>query len=184
MHMAKALRGAQRGAVIAAALGLMSACTSTNLDSDLAKPSEDLAKPAYAEQAVGTEAPFCPNITLREGTAILQRKAGEKLDYQASIAQATRDCRIVNGQLHIVVGVIGRVMPGLAATSRTIELPIRVAVTSGEAVVYSKLGKAAAQVTKGGTAQSFKYVDNGISIPMPSSRNVHIFAGFDEGPSE
>ncbi|MCB8839167.1 hypothetical protein [Aurantimonas sp. VKM B-3413] len=184
MHMAKALRGAQRGAVIAAALGLMSACTSTNLNSDLAQPSQDPAKPAYAEQAVGTEAPFCPNITLREGTAILQRKVGEKLDYQASIAQATRDCRIVNGQLHIVVGVIGRVMPGLGATTRAVELPIRVAVTSGESVVYSNLGKVTVQITKGGIAQSFKYVDDGITIAQPSSRAVHIFAGFDEGPAE
>ncbi|MEX6506303.1 hypothetical protein [Jiella sp. M17.18] len=178
MHMVMALRGA----ALCGAIVLLSSCTSTDqAGGDLSTPDAALTKPAYAEHAQGGEAMYCPQVTLREGTSILTKMVADKIDYQASIQSVTRDCRIVDGQFHIVVGVIGRMMPGPAATSRSVSLPIRVAVTRGQDVVYSALGKLSVPVEKGGVAHSFSYVDNKIVLPVPTEKDIHIFTGFDDG---
>jgi len=180
MHMVMALRGA----VICGALALVSACTSTNQTTELAGSPADPTQAANAGEAQGTEAPFCPRVSLREGTAILRKEKDGAVDYVASISDTTRDCRIVDGKLRITVGAVGRLMPGPAATARTVQLPVRVAVTQGDSVVYSNLGKIAVPVAKGGVAQTFRYIDSKITIPDATNRNVVIYTGFDEGPPE
>lgn len=176
MHMVIAARGLAFGG----ALALLSACSSTNSGADLAG---DAPPAASVTAAQGTEARFCPNVSLREGTAILTRKAGDDVEYVASVTDTTRDCRIVDGKLRMKIGIAGRVMPGPAATDRAVSLPIRIAILNGEDVIYSRLGKTNVQVTPNAGAQTFVYVDEAIAIDQASARSIVIYAGYDEGPA-
>jgi hypothetical protein len=130
---------------------------------------------------------YCPPITLREGTTVYTAYAkgadGDptKLVHQASITDVTRNCKRSGGMMTINVGVAGRVVPGPAGKAGTVTMPIRVAVVRGEEVLYSQLFKH--QATVGSQATQFMVTDTNITIPVPSERNVQIFAGYDEGPS-
>ncbi|MCQ0989153.1 hypothetical protein [Jiella marina] len=178
MHTAWTLRSL----LATASLVILSAC-STTANNELAAldPPAAASEDAAPRIAEGTEARFCPKVSIREGTAIIEKKEGEAVDYVASIADAKRDCRIVDGKLKIVVGVEGRVMPGRAAKNRNVELPIRVAVVGNDGVIYSELGQRTVPVQKGGTAQNFRYVDEEILLE-PMAGGVVIYTGFDEGP--
>ena len=178
---------ALRGAMVCSAMALLAACSSSNTGAQLDADAGALAAPggaagAATAWAAGAESPFCPQVTLREGTAILRKNVGDEVDYVASISEATRDCRIIDGRLRMQVGVTGRVVPGAAARARPVNLPIRVAVLRGEDVIYSELGQQAVSVAPGG-AQTFRYLDQGVALD-PTERNVTIYAGFDEGPPE
>ena len=164
-------------------LGPPAAATETAA-ADPAAAADQTADPAV-QTAAGerAEARFCPQASVREGTSTIQKKDSDALDYQAVIVNAKRDCRIVGGKLQITVGVEGRLMPGRAAKNRTVELPIRVAVVGQDGVIYSNLGKLSLPVTKGGTAQTFRYVDDKILIP-PAAGGVIVYTGFDEGPPQ
>ena len=176
-----------RNLIVAALAASLAACTTADHveNTDLGLPaaaSETTADaPIETAAAEGAEARFCPQASIREGTSILAKKNGEALDYQAVIVNAKRDCRIVNGQLKITVGLEGRVMPGRGAKSRTIDLPIRVAVVGQDGVIYSNLGRVAIPVKKGGVATTFRYVDDKILI-APATTGVVVYTGFDEGP--
>ncbi|NDW06467.1 hypothetical protein [Jiella pacifica] len=185
---------ATRSLLVAILAASLAACTTDSVqNTDLGPPAAAsevaTAEPASAPDdaavrtAAGerTEARFCPQASIREGTSTMQNKDGDALDYQAVIVNAKRDCRIVNGQLQITVGVEGRLMPGRAAKNRTIELPIRVAVVGQDGVIYSNLGKLSLPVKKGGTAQTFRYVEDKILI-APAAGGVVVYTGFDEGP--
>ncbi|MCQ8780743.1 hypothetical protein NPA31_000945 [Aurantimonas sp. MSK8Z-1] len=141
---------------------------------------EEAAQPV-AQKQEGRIPDYCPRISLREGTAILRKKVGEDIDYIASIGDTSRSCRLIDGQLHISVGVAGRLTAGAAAKARTEPLPVRVAVVRGTDVLYSKLGTVGVPVKGGGGADSFTYVDDAIVIPEPPEKNIIIYAGFDEG---
>lgn len=186
---------ATRNLLVAIFAASLAACTTDSVqNTDLGPPAAAseaaTAEPTSAPDEAGVqtaaageraEARFCPQAAIREGTSTIQNKDGEALDYQAVIVNAKRDCRIVNGQLQITVGVEGRLMPGRAAKNRTVELPIRVAVVGQDGVVYSNLGKLSLSVQKGGTAQTFRYVDDKILI-APAAGGVIVYTGFDEGP--
>ncbi|HEY9058559.1 MAG TPA: hypothetical protein VIN77_15535 [Aurantimonas sp.] len=176
MHMVIAARGL----VFGGALALLAACSPTNSGADLASSA---APPASVAAAQGTEAPYCPNVSLREGTAILTKTVGDDIDFVASVADTTRDCRIVDGKLRMKIGIAGRVTPGPAATNRTVSLPIRIAILNGEDVIYSRLGQTSVPVTRNAGAQTFIYVDEAIAIDPASARSVIIYAGYDEGPA-
>lgn len=171
----------------AVALTAISACNTGKQSAELASSGDSLSTPpvsvtAKAEPMEGVEAPYCPQVGLREGTAIMKKEIAGEIDYVASITQATRDCRIVDGRLHMEVGLAGRVVAGPAAQDRVLKLPIRVAILKdGKDVVYSQLGYQSAVVSKAAGAQSFVFVDRGISIEQTSQRNLTVFAGFDEG---
>lgn len=175
---------ALRGAMVCGAMALLSACSSSNNGAQLEADAGALAAPGAATAwEAGSESRFCPQVTLREGTAILRKNVGDEVDYVASITEATRDCRIVDGRLRMQVGVTGRIVPGAAAQARAVNLPIRVAVLLGEDVIYSELGRQAVSIAPGGGAKTFRYVDQGIALD-PSETRVVIYAGFDEGPPE
>ncbi|KQT88083.1 hypothetical protein ASG48_01115 [Aurantimonas sp. Leaf443] len=170
---------APRIAAFAGSALFLAACTSSNTG-----PAPDSLGSAPAPQpATVQEAAYCPTVTLREGTAILTKMEGERQAYVASVTDATRDCRVVDGQLRLEVGIKGQVVPGVAARNGAVKLPIRVAILVGQDVVYSKLGSVSVTVTKGAAPGTFLYVDRAISLPQPTQRNVTIFAGFDEGPA-
>ncbi|WOC15312.1 hypothetical protein [Pseudochrobactrum sp. MP213Fo] len=133
---------------------------------------------------------FCPRITLREGTSFFStyEKGGNgdsnRVVYQASIADVTRDCRRDNGNLNITVAAAGRVVPGPKFRSGTITMPIRVAVMQGDKVISSTLHKQAVSVTNSQAATQFLFSGASFSVPESSARQVEIFIGFDEGPTK
>lgn len=131
---------------------------------------------------------YCPAIQLREGTAYFNtyERGGEddpsRIVYQASIADVTRRCSNANGMLNINVGVAGRIVPGPKGKAGAITMPIRVVVVAGSEVVYSQLFKHPVSIDDTIGATQFVFTDPSIQVPMPSSQNMLIFAGYDEGP--
>lgn len=144
-----------------------------------AAPTDDFRRPVSAD-AEGTVPDYCPRVSLREGTAILRKGAGENLQYIASITQTTRECRVVDGELRIKVGVSGRVVPGPAGGAGSASLPIRVAVTrNGAEVLYANKGTQSVSYATG-SAGRFVYVDEMVRVPEPAAKNYSIFVGFDD----
>jgi len=132
---------------------------------------------------------YCPRTVLREGTGSYRlykkrasRETTEGLRYQATILKVARDCQYEQGQLNMQIGVSGRVINGPSGESGSFKMPLRVAVRVGEELVYSKLHQLDGNIPSGTNNNSFTFVDNQVSIPAPTSRNVRIFVGFDEGP--
>ncbi|MCX8571195.1 hypothetical protein [Aminobacter sp. MET-1] len=133
---------------------------------------------------------YCPNVTLRDGTAFFNSyaKGGQddpaKLVHQSAITDVTRSCTRADGQMAIKVGVAGKVVVGPAGGAGTVNMPIRIAVIRGEEVLYSQLHKNVVQVSDPSTATQFVFTDANVVIPVPTARDIQIFAGFDEGPAK
>lgn len=133
---------------------------------------------------------YCPNVTLRDGTAFFNSyaKGGQddpaKLTYQSAITDATRNCTRTDTTMSINVGVAGKVVTGPAGGPGTVNMPIRIAVIRGEEVLYSQLHKNAVQVTDTSTATQWVFTVPNITIPKPTARDVQIFVGYDEGPQK
>lgn len=131
---------------------------------------------------------YCPNVTLREGTAYFNTYASggqddqSKLIYQAAIANVTRDCSYGTGTLTLNVAVAGKVVPGPLASAGAITMPIRIAVTLGDQVLYSQLHQYKVQIADTSTATQFVFNDPNVTVPAPSARNYQVFVGYDEGP--
>jgi len=145
------------------------------------------AKPKIAESELRA---YCPNVTLREGTAYhsTYAKGGQddpsKLVYQASISDITRACSRADGMLTLNVAVAGKVVPGPEGVPGKVALPIRVVAVQGmeQKVLYSKLSQFEATVTDTSTATQFMFNDTAVTFPIPEDQNVQIYAGFDDGP--
>jgi hypothetical protein len=132
---------------------------------------------------------YCPKVDLREGTAFYRtyEKGGKETEdanlviYQAALAETSRDCKYSNGTLTMTVAASGRVVPGPKGKAGTISMPIRVAVTRGDEVLYSKLSTQEIQIAESGATQ-FVFKDTEVSFPQPTARNITVFIGYDEGP--
>lgn len=127
----------------------------------------------------GTEARYCPRVSPSTDSAILRRGEGDSQQFVASIAETSRSCRVIDGQLHMEVGVAGRLVPGVAARAGSVTLPVRVEVRRGPEILYSGRGSQAVS-TAPGAAHTFVHVERGIRIPEPATRNTVIVVGFDE----
>ncbi len=131
---------------------------------------------------------YCPKVTLREGTASFSSyaKGGQddpaKLAYQASISDVTRACTRADGKMTINVAVAGRVVPGPAGASGAVRMPIRIAVTRGEELLYSQLHDHQVALDGSGAATQFVFNDPNVTIPIPEDQTLQVFAGYDEGP--
>jgi hypothetical protein len=131
---------------------------------------------------------FCPRVTLREGTAILRTFTKNNDDnpdeivFQATISDVTRTCKYRDGLLYMTVAAAGRVVNGPKGTAGNLELPLRVAVSRGESVPYTNLGKINVAVIPGAGATQFIYKDENVTVPGNSPRSLQVFVGFDEGP--
>ena len=176
-----------RGILAASLLMVLAGCNAGNpggvLGSAADKPA---ATPAAAPVAAAVQG-FCPPITLRDGTAYYRTYAkGAKDDpskvvYQASLADTTRSCTRSETGLTITAMVQGRLVAGPEGKAGQVMLPIRVAVTNGDAVFYSELTQF--PVTLADVAQASQFVFTK-DVPVPGDvgglTKVHI--GFDEGP--
>jgi hypothetical protein len=61
-------------------------------------------------------------------------------------------------------------------------MPIRIAVTRGDEVLYSQLHKYPVDVSDPSAATQFLFSDPNISLQAPIETAVRAYAGYDEGP--
>lgn len=135
---------------------------------------------------------YCPKTVIRGGTETynLYPKGVKKEDegsssqllYRGTITEVVRECISAGSSLNIRVGVRGRYLTGPKGIPGSFEMPLRVAVTQGESVLYSTLHQIPATLQPGEQNGNFAYVDNNISIPKPENENLIIYVGYDEGP--
>ena len=182
---------------LAALSGLgLTACNTSNPTAVLgsANVNKDLAPPPTGAVTEAELRAYCPNVELREGTAFFTRyeKGGAptetseadpaKVIHQASLGEVTRSCSNSSDTLTINVAAAGRLVPGPKAVAGTVTLPIRVVVTSGDAVLYSQLTPYQVTVDPTSGAATFVFNDPNVSVPKPSDRSYRVQIGFDEGP--
>jgi hypothetical protein len=171
------------GAVLACALAV-SGCNSSKGPDALDVGAAPAQEKVLASDLIG----FCPQVILREGTAVTTKyeKGGDgdaaSIVYQGSISEVTRSCKRSDGNVSIAVGVAGKVVPGPKASGDPTSLPIRVAIVEGENVLYSELQNFQVTVVAGQAATQFVFSDPNPIIPVANIKAVQIFVGFDEGP--
>ncbi|QKV18863.1 hypothetical protein [Oricola thermophila] len=183
MSFAMTVRAARFGALLG--FVALASCQSMKVGDTLST-----SKAGDEELSAADLRAYCPRVTLLEGTAILKTYAkGHKDDpdhiiYQATITDVTRSCKYEGGNLYMQVAAAGRVVwgPKGAGGSGSLELPVRVAVKQGENLPYSRLGKITVSVPPTGDAVQFIYKDDQVVVPAPTSPNLQVIAGFDEGP--
>lgn len=126
----------------------------------------------------------CPQVYLRDGTAVLRRYAKgakddpQKLLYQVTLADTTRQCVLNESQLVVTVMVQGRVVEGPAGTGGTVNVPIRVAATDEKTTLYSELVQHSVDIAAG----QFIFKQANIALPGGSGGFTKVYVGFDEGP--
>jgi hypothetical protein len=133
---------------------------------------------------------YCPKTVLRAGTETHNvfpdrvkkddPEAPRLLRFRATITEVVRECNYAGEFLNIKVGVAGRLIAGPSGESGQFTMPIRVAVTAGETVLYTKLHDVPAELPPGRPNSTFRFVDSQVSIPKPTKENVVIYVGFDE----
>jgi hypothetical protein len=185
--------GKMRFAAIGALVALAGCQSGGALDLGLGGWGSQKAEPAAppAETVTADELrAYCPRVTLRSGTAFYStyERGGDgdksRIVYQASVTDVTRSCDYSSGMLNMAVAAAGRVVPGPVAKDGTITMPIRVAVVRGEEVLYSKLHQYQTSIAALSPATQFVFKDPGVSIPIPTARNIEIYVGFDETPQK
>lgn len=184
MRIVQAKQALRFGALIA--LLTLASCQSMNMSDAFGKKST--GNPADEELTADDLRAYCPRVTLREGTAILRTYTRNNQDnpdeiiYQATITDVTRTCKYSGGLLYMQIAAAGRVVEGPKGTAGSLELPVRVAVRQGEDVPYSQLGKIQVAVAPNAGATQFIFKDEQVALPAPTSQNLQVFVGFDEGP--
>ncbi len=184
-----------RGA-IATALGLfLAACTTGSPTKMFGIGGKDnTAPPPPADTITASELlAYCPRVDLREGTSFLTKyeKGGapsdtteadpSKVIHQASLGEATRSCEYSGDALKMNVAVAGKLVPGPKSVAGSVSLPIRVAVTSNETVLYSNLTQLPLTIDPLSGAATFVFNDPNVVLPKPTDRSYRIYIGFDEG---
>lgn len=172
-------------------LALLAGCNSTDTSGTL-----DVGTGTKA--ATATPAPMvqgtCPQVILRDGTSFFRSyakgakvlpdgtKDPDKLMYQVSLAETTRQCVQSNGNLVITVMAQGRVVTGPAGGPGTVTMPIRVAVVDGDTTIYSELTQFQQQVTAEQPSAQFIFTKADVTVPTNITDLAQVFIGFDEGP--
>lgn len=182
------LGGGLRILFLSAPLLALAACQSGGETGETMSKT-DVAQPNTKISQTDLES-FCPPVRVREGTAThtAYAKGGQddatKITYQASISEVSRACTSVDGTMTITVAVAGRIVPGPAGAPASVTMPIRIAATRGDEVLYSQMLKQQVAVDSAGAAAQFLVKDSNIVIPVPDRPNVSIQIGFDAGPAK
>jgi hypothetical protein len=135
---------------------------------------------------------YCPKTVIRAGTETYNvypdgvdkddEGARSQLLYRGTITEVVRECNTAGTFMNIRVGVRGRYLSGPKGQTGTFDMPVRVAITQGESVLYSTLHQIPATLQPGQQNGTFAYIDGNISIPKPDAENLIIYVGYDEGP--
>lgn len=177
------------GLFLSAAVVFLAGCQSDKpadaLDLNAQDQTGDQSEEAVRESELRA---YCPPVTLKSGTAYFTTYKGsdrtnpENVIYQASIIDVTRSCEYGSEGATMTVAVAGKVVPGPAGGEGTITMPIRIAATRGDAVLYSQLFRHEVAVDDTSGATQFIFTDPGVTIPAPVDGTVQVLAGYDEGP--
>lgn len=148
--------------------------------------SGTLTGPKEMDPAVYAATPICPEIQVREGTEFMpifepgKQNNFEAVRFQASVQRVARDCdNAAGGGITIRVGVAGRVLAGRTAATGPVTVPVRIAVTAGDKVLYSKLTTTQVTVQAPDYSALFSVVDDGITLSIPESQAATIYVGLD-----
>ncbi len=128
----------------------------------------------------------CPSVAVIDGTAayrVAQTQLGnEGVNYQASVAQVARECRLLGNTLDMRVGIDGRLLLGPAGKPGTFAIPVRVAIKRGDNVVYSKVTRESVTIAPGETQAPFTHIEEGISLTLGQQdpgEEYDVLVGFD-----
>jgi len=176
--------------VLVVAAGVAGCSTSSGTAVDPNSPKAQATAEAEKRLTASQLRAFCPPVTIREGTSVITNygkttdKNPANLIYQASLSDETRSCDSDDTTMKMNVAVAGKIVPGAKFASGTVTVPIRVAVIQGTDVLYSKLHKQTISATDSGAASQFIFNDPNVTFPKPTSQNIQVFVGFDEGPAD
>lgn len=176
-------------AALLAVLALSGCGTSDSIGSSFSPMkalSGTLSDPKPIDPAVFAATPVCPEAMVRDGTEFMPifeaGKTGnlDAVRFQASVQRVARDCEeAIGGGIKVRVGVAGRVLSGKSAATGTVTIPVRVAVTAGDKVLYSKLTTTQVTVQAPDYSGLFSIVDDGITLSVAESQAVTIYVGLD-----
>ena len=176
--------------VLVVAAGAAACSTSSSNTVDPNSPKAQATAEAEKRLTASQLRAFCPPVTIREGTSVIANygkttdKNPANLIYQASLSDETRSCESDDATMKMNVAVSGKIVPGPKFPSGTVTVPIRVAVIQGTNVLYSTLHKQSVSASPGGAATQFIFNDPNVTFPKPTSQNIQVFVGFDEGPAD
>ncbi|MFN7102437.1 MAG: PilZ domain-containing protein [Pseudorhizobium sp.] len=163
-------------------LALVAGCNSSSPTSGLASSTSA----AQADAAVPVVQAFCPPVVMREENAVYRSYARggqdnpERLAYQASFGDSTRQCTANESTITINVVAQGRVVAGPSVTTGQINLPVLVEVVDGDNVIYSQTVSFPVDLPAAGTQFIFSKPD--VQIPNAqggASRFTRVRLGFD-----
>jgi hypothetical protein len=133
----------------------------------------------------------CPRMDIRQGasTLLVNNGTGEDalgLRYQGTFVRAARECRVVNGQLGIKVGIEGRLIVGPSGAQGPVTVPVRVALVretlNDSEPVWSKLYPVSVTIAPGAPSVTFTEISDDLLVPMPSASALEqmvVYIGFD-----
>jgi hypothetical protein len=196
------VRATLRAAALASIAALAASCNSAGgggqVDSTLGTAGQQQTAaaapagqtPPSASGEVLDPRAYCPKTVLRAGTETYNvypdkvkkddPDAARKLRFRSTITGVVRECNYAGDVLNMKVGVEGRLISGPTGEAGQFTMPVRVAVTRGDEVLYTKLHDVPAEIPAGRTNGVFRFVDEAVSIPKPTRENIIIYVGYDE----
>jgi len=185
-----------RGLLAVSLIAVLGGCDTTigPPDSSFAptRGTQPVAMPRASSPSTGPVTPvvqaYCPQIVLPEQTAIYQSyarggdKNADKLLFQASFGDMTRQCTANETTLTINVFAQVRLVQGPAGAPGKITLPILVEVVDGDNVIYTQKVVFPVDMPAGGTQLIFNKPD--VQIPNSAggaSRFTRVRLSFDTG---
>lgn len=173
-----------RGFLAVSLATILAGCNSSSPGLGLGAPAADAQPVTPVVQA------YCPQVVMLEQSAVHRSYARggqddpQKLVYQASFADATRQCTANETTLTINVVAQGRLVQGPAGTPGQVTLPISVEVVDGDNVIYSQKVAFPVDMPAGGTEFIFSKADVQIpNGPGGASRFTRVRLGFDNAPA-
>lgn len=182
----------------ASVLALLTGCSTLGIGGSSDKqPATDVtvapqagAASAAPANAGGYVVGKCPQAVVRDEDSVYRIYAkgakddASKLAYQASLAQATRQCTSDGTSLGIQVVAQGRLVAGPMGSSGKVTLPIHVAVMDNDKALYSKTINFVAEIPPGETTAQFLFTNNDIQVAGGSGGFTIVQIGFDQGPQK
>jgi hypothetical protein len=146
---------------------------------------------AAPQASGGYVAGKCPQVAIRDEDSVYRVYAkGAKDDpsqlvYQASLAQATRQCTTDGTTLGINVVAQGRLVGGpQGGTTGKVTLPIHVAVMDDSNALYSQTIMYPVDMPPGMTTTQFLFTQDNIRVPAGSGGFTNVVISFDQGPQK
>ncbi|MDH4413306.1 MAG: hypothetical protein QE484_08375 [Rhizobium sp.] len=185
-----------RGVIAVSLMMVLSGCNAGSLGSGLGLSSSEPAATtpvASAPLASTPAAPgqqafvqgFCPQISLRDGTAVyrsyVRGKDGDaqQVVFQASLADTTRSCARTDTSLTINALVQGRLVAGPQGKAGTINLPVRVTVMDGDQEVFNEVEQYPVTLADVNLPTQFIY-NKVATVPGNVSGTTRVFIGFEQ----